>query len=75
MAIHRDLWDGKKVHSKCIANLTVEHLGYMEWNEIDSEYKCTDKPEVEIVYTDNEFMDKLYLDTVKNRKTVRTMTL
>lgn len=75
MAMHRDLWDGKKGHSKCVANLTVEHLGCMEWRDIDGEYKSTGKPEVEIVYTGNEFMDKLYIDTVKDRKTVRTMTL
>ncbi len=75
MAMHRDLWDGKNGHSKCVANLTVEHLGCMEWRDIDGEYKCTGKPEVEIVYTGNSFMDKLYIDTVKDRKTVRTMTL
>lgn len=75
MAMHRDLWDGKKGHSKCVANLTVEHLGCMEWRDIDGEYKATGKPEVEIVYTGNKFMDNLYIETVKERKTVRTMTL
>ncbi len=75
MAMHRDLWDGKKGHFKCVANLTIEHLGCLEWRDIDGEYKYTGKPEVEIVYTGNEFMDKLYIDTVKERKTVRTMTL
>lgn len=75
MATHRDLWDGKNGHSKCVANLTIEHLGCKEWRDIDGEYKYTGKPEVEIVYTGNEFMDKLYIDTVKDRKTVRTMTL
>lgn len=75
MAMHRDLWDGKKGHSRCVANLTVEHLGCMEWRDIDGEYKATGKPEVEIVYTGNKFMDNLYIETVKERKTVRTMTL
>lgn len=75
MAMHRDLWDGKKGHARCVANLTVEHLGCKEWREIDGEYKYTGKPEVEIVYTGNKYMDKLYIDTVKDRKTVRTMTL
>lgn len=75
MAMHRDLWDGKKGHFKCVANLTVEHLGCKEWRVIDGEYKYTGKPEVEIVYTGNDFVDKLYIDTVKDRKTVRTMTL
>lgn len=75
LAMHRDLWDGKNGHAKCVANLTVEHLGCMEWRDVDGEYKCTGRPEVEIVYTGNDFMDKLYIDTVKDRKTVRTMTL
>lgn len=75
MAMHRALWDGRNGHSKCVANLTLEHLGCMEWRDIDGEYKPTGKPEVEIVYTGNSFMDKLYIDTVKDRKTVRTMTL
>lgn len=73
--MHRDLWDGKNGHYKCVANLTVEHLGCLEWRDIDGEYKYTGKPEVEIVYTGNDFMDKLYIETVKERKTVRTMTL
>lgn len=75
MAMHRNLWDGKKGHEKCIANLTIEHLGCKEWRDIDGEYKYTGKPEVEIVYTGNKYMDNLYLETVKDRKTVRTMTL
>lgn len=75
LAMHRDLWDGKGEHFKCVANLTVEHLGCKEWRDIDGEYKYTGKPEIDLVYTGNSFMDKLYIDTVKNRKTVRTMTL
>lgn len=75
LAMHRDLWDGKNGHYKCVANLTLEHMGCKEWRTVDGEYKYTGKPEVEIVYTGNEFMDKLYIDTVKDRKTVRTMTL
>lgn len=75
LAMHRDLWDGKGNHFKCVANLTLEHMGCKEWRDIDGEYKYTGQPEVELVYTGNEFMDKLYIDTVKERKTVRTMTL
>ena len=73
--MHRELWDGKKDHFKCIANLTIEHLGCNEWRDIDGEYKYTGKPEIDLVYTGNKFMDKLYIDTVKERKIVRTMTL
>ncbi len=75
LAMHRELWDGKGEHFKCVANLTIEHLGCLEWRDIDGEYKYTGKPEVELVYTGNKFVDKLYIDTVKDRKTVRTMTL
>ena len=75
LAMHRDLWDGKGEHFKCVANLTIEHLGCKEWRDIDGEYKYTSKPEIDLVYTGNEFMDKLYIDTVKGRKTIRTMTL
>ncbi|MBQ3136492.1 MAG: hypothetical protein IJB74_03315 [Clostridia bacterium] len=75
LAMHRELWDGKGEHFKCVADLTVEHLGCKEWRDIDGEYKYTGKPEIDLVYTGNKFMDKLYIDTVKDRKTVRTMTL
>ncbi len=75
MAMHRDLWNGKGDNMKCVANLTVEHLGCLEWRDIDGEYKYTGKPEIDLVYTGNSFMDKLYIDTVKERKTVRTITL
>lgn len=75
LAMHRELWDGKGDHFKCVANLTIEHLGCKEWRDIDGEYKYTGKPEIDLVYTGNKFMDKLYIDTVKERKNVRTMTL
>lgn len=75
LAMHRELWDGKREHIKCVANLTVEHLGCKEWRDADGEYKATGDIDVELVYTGNEFMDKLYIDTVKERKNVRTMTL
>ncbi len=75
LAMHRELWDGKGEHFRCVANLTLEHMGCKEWRDIDGEYKYTGRPEVELVYTGNKFVDKLYIDTVKERKTVRTMTL
>lgn len=75
LAMHRDLWDGKGEHMKTVADLTIEHLGCKEWRDIDGEYKYTDRPEIDLVYTGNKFMDKLYIDTVKDRNTVRTMTL
>ena len=75
LSMHRELWDGKGEHFKCVANLTIEHLGCLEWRDIDGKYKYTGKPEVELVYTGNKIMDKLYIDTVRDRNTVRTMTL
>lgn len=75
LSMHREFWDGKGDHFKCVANLTLEHMGCKEWRETDGEYKYTGKPEVELVYTGNEFMDGIYIDAVKDRKTVRTMTL
>lgn len=75
MAMHRDLWDGRKDHFKCVANLTLEHMGCMEWREVNGEYIHTGEQEVELVYTGNEFMDNLYIDTVKSREHIRTMTL
>lgn len=75
LAMHRDLWNGKGDNMKCVANLTIEHLGCLEWRDVDGEYKYTGRPEVDLVYTGNKLMDKLYIDTVKERKTVRTMTL
>ena len=75
LAMHRDLWDGVGSHFKCVANLTLEHMGCKEWRDVDGEYKYTGQPEVELVYTGNKFVDNLYIDTVKERKTVRTMTL
>ena len=75
LAMHRELWDGKGEHMKTVADLTIEHLGCMEWRDVDGEYKYTGKSEIDLVYTGNKFMDKLYIDTVKDRKTIRTMTL
>ncbi len=75
LAMHRELWDGKGDHFRCVANLTLEHMGCKEWRDVDGEYKYTGEQDVELVYTGNKFMDELYIDTVKERKNVRTMTL
>ncbi len=75
LAMHRELWDGKGDHFKCVANLTLEHMGCKEWRDVDGEYRYTGEYDVELVYTGNKFMDDLYIETVKDRKNVRTMTL
>ena len=76
LANHRNLWDGKGGHLKCVANLAIEHLGCMEWSTENGEYLPTGKPEVEMVYTGNATMDELYLETVKEHRTnIRSITL
>ena len=77
LAKHRNLWDGKgSTHLKCVANLAVEHLGCMEWIAENGEYLSTGRPEVEMVYTGNGFMNETYLETVKeHRSIVRSITL
>ncbi len=76
LAEHRHLWDGRGSHLRCVANLAVEHLGCLEWTVRDGEYVPTGLPEVEMVYTGNDFMDELYINTIKERrKTVRSITL
>lgn len=76
LAMHRNLWDGKKENVKCVANLTIEHLGCMEWICNGKDYIPTGKPEIELVYTGNKFMDQLYLSTVaETRKNTRSFTL
>lgn len=73
---HRNLWDGKCNHLKCVANLAVEHLGCLEWLVEDGQYVGTGKPDVEMVYTGNKYMDALYIETVKeHRRNTRSMTL
>ena len=76
LAKHRNLWDGKGSHLKCVANLAIEHLGCMEWTVENGEYVSTGKPDVEMVYTGNSFMDQLYMETVQQTRTlVRSITL
>lgn len=72
---HKELWDGKDGHMKAVAGLTVEHLGCREWKDFYGEYKCTDPVDIEVVYTGNREMDKIYFESIKDRKMVRTVTL
>lgn len=75
LAMHKDLWNGKKGHLKAVAGVSVEHLGCMEWSDVDGEYKATGEIQTELVYTGNEKLDELYIDCVKDRDCVKTMTL
>lgn len=75
LAMHRDLWDGKQGHLKAVAGVSIEHLGCKEWSVVDGEYKETGPVQTELVYTGNMTLDDLYMDTVKERENVKTMTL
>ncbi|MCQ2474946.1 MAG: M28 family metallopeptidase [Clostridia bacterium] len=72
---HKDLWDGKDGHIKAVAGLTVEHLGCTEWKDYYGEYKCTNPVDIEVVYTGNKEMDKIYFRSLEGRSKVRTVTL
>lgn len=72
---HRDMWDGKKGHIKAVASIGVEHLGCTEWKDKDGKYQCTNPIDVELVYTANKAMDKVYYDSLKGRTMIRTVTV
>ncbi len=75
LAMHKDLWNGKKGHLKAVAGVTIEHLGCMEWVCEKGEYKPTGEIQTELVYAGNDEMNKVYLKCVKDRNTVRAVTL
>lgn len=72
---NKNLWDGKDGHVKAIAGLTLEHLGCTEWKDYYGVYKCTNPIDIEVVYTGNKVMDKIYSESLKGRTKVRTVTL
>ncbi|MDC7124009.1 MAG: hypothetical protein PQJ46_00480 [Spirochaetales bacterium] len=74
---HPEFWDGKDGHAKAVAGLTIEHLGCMEWKDEknNNNYKATGKIDFELVYTANKEMNQIYLDAIKDRKMLRTITL
>jgi hypothetical protein len=74
---HRDLWAGHVGHRKAIAGVTVEHLGAMEWKDNDrfTAFEPTGRPELELVYTANPALDRIYVDALDERTITRTMTL
>ncbi|MCR5485198.1 MAG: patatin family protein [Clostridiales bacterium] len=75
LSSHPDLWDGKKGHIKAVAGVAVEHLGCMEWKDIDGKYASTGEIETEVVYTGNKIMDEIYYRALEGRKNVRTISL
>ena len=74
---HPELWDGTGTNARAVAGVTMEHLGCSEWrdNAAHSDYKQTNPIELELVYTGNKTMEDIYLRALKNRATVRSVTL
>ncbi|WOO37821.1 PA domain-containing protein [Anaerocolumna sp. AGMB13020] len=76
MQAHPELWDGKEGHLKAVAGITVEHLGSMEWKENkDGIYEKTGNLQTEYTYTGNEMMSAVWIKSVEERKTQRTVLL
>lgn len=75
LAAHPDLWDGRRGHIKAVAGVSVEHLGCLDWQEVNGEYVSTGKIAPELVYTGNKTMDNIYYKSLDGRSKVRTITL
>jgi hypothetical protein len=72
---HPELWDGQPGHLKAVAGVTLEHLGAMEWKDAEGTYKPTGEIELELVYTANQTLDRVYVDKRRKGTLRRTMTL
>ncbi|MBR3934149.1 MAG: hypothetical protein IKJ68_09615, partial [Clostridia bacterium] len=46
-----------------------------EWKDKDEKYQCSNPIDVELVYTANKAMDKVYYDALEDRTMVRTVTV
>jgi hypothetical protein len=77
LAQHPELWDGRPGHRRAVAGLTLEHLGAMEWKDDAAAvaYGPTGQPELELVYTGNAALDRLYCAALAGRTRTRTVTL
>ncbi len=74
---HPELWNDEGDNQKAVAGLTLEHLGCLEWKDTQNktEYHYTGNLETELVYTGNEVMNNIYLDSLEGRTKVRSVTL
>lgn len=75
---HRDLWDGKDGHKTAVAGVTIEHLGCTEWSDdpTHTSYQPTGQMEIELVYTGNDTMEKIYASALQGRtRRFRSITL
>lgn len=72
---NKPLWDGKHGHIKAVAALTPEHLGCIEWKDVNGVYQKTNDIDIEEVYTGNKTLDDVYFECIKDREHIRTVTL
>jgi hypothetical protein len=74
---HPELWDGQPGHRKAVAGMTLEHLGAMEWKDDSTHrrYGATGRPELELVFTGNRALDRIYRDSLARRRWQRSLTL
>lgn len=74
---HPEYWDGKDGHATAVAGVTVEHLGCMEWHDTPDKrgFEPTGRTEPELVYTANEALSQIYLQTVAGRSQAAGLTL
>jgi hypothetical protein len=72
---HPELWDGKPGHLRAVAGVTLEHLGALEWKDALGTYRATGQVELELVYTANQTLDRIYVDKRRTGAIRRTMTL
>ncbi|MCQ2409183.1 MAG: hypothetical protein MJ068_01405 [Clostridia bacterium] len=70
---NKALWNGEKF--KAVAGCSVEHLGCTEWKDVDGKYTQTNPIDIELVYTGNKNVDKIYYEALKDRTMVRTITV
>lgn len=74
---HCELWNGESSNKKAVAAITIEHLGCTEWKDDKKHltYKKTSPIDIELVYTGNRTMNDIYMEALKERTKVRTITL
>ncbi|MCQ2602558.1 MAG: hypothetical protein MJ193_01380 [Clostridia bacterium] len=72
---NKAVWKGKKAQYPAVAGVCVEHLGCTEWKDVDGKYTQTNDVDIEMVYTGNKTMDKIYYEAIKDRELVRTITV
>ncbi len=72
---NKDLWKGTNGGYYAYAGVSVEHLGCIEWKDIDGVYQKSNDIDTELVYTGNKKMDEIYYKAIEDRTQIRTITL